>query len=95
MVVSNKLMPLVWDSDILIVYMVESVLQHTIDVPSPWRHIEQYIARESRHSAGVTGLFRLRLRLLLLIVGTGFGLAAFIHSLDCTILLREFCLESN
>ena len=31
----NKLMPLGWDLNVLVVYMVERVPQHTFHVPSP------------------------------------------------------------
>src|SRR5258708_20749292 len=39
-VVSNKLTPLFWDQDIIIAYMLEMVLQGTVNVPIPSCHIE-------------------------------------------------------
>ena len=48
--------------------MVKLVLQHTVDMPSPRRHIKQSFAIESAHSAGIPDYVGLFLGLLLAVV---------------------------
>ena len=86
-VVLNELAPILRDSDIVITYMVTSMLQRAIEIAVPQRHIEQSFTIEAIHSAGISSLFRLHLGLLQATVTAGFTLAALVLSLDSTILL--------
>ena len=98
MVVNNKLMPLFRDCDVLIAGMIEQMLQYAIEISILQHHIEQTIAMEPIHPVCISALlarFRLHLEPLLTIVGAGCCLAAFINSLDSTILLDIFCFVSD
>ncbi|SRR5258706_4672709 len=92
-VVYNVLAPLLRDPDIFISNVIEGMPNCAITIPIPQRHIEESVAREARHSAGVSALlvlYRLRLGPLLAVVATGCRLAALIHPLDSAILLGSF-----
>ena len=99
MVVYNELTPVVRDSNILILHMIELVLQLAINISIPRRHIEQSVARKSKHSAGVSAflvvVFMLRLGPLLAVVCAGCCLAALVRSPDISVLLDVFTPVSN
>ena len=62
MVVYNVLTPLFRDGNVFVLYMVARMLHHAINVSILGRQINSSIARESRHSAGIStflALFRL------------------------------------
>ena len=95
-VVYNELTPVVRDSNILILHMIELVLQLAIKISIPRCHIEYSVARKSNHSAGVSAVgFMLRLGPLLAVIRAGCCLTAFIGSPDISVLLDVFTLVSN
>jgi len=98
-VVYNELTPVVRESNILILHMIEPVLQLAIKILIPRRHVEQSVARKSKHSAGVSAflavVFMLRLGPLLAVVRAGCRLTAFVVSPDISILLGVFIPVSN
>jgi len=97
-VVDNELAPVVRDSNVLILHMIERMLQLAIEILIPCCHIKQSIARKAKHSVGVSAflvLFRLCPWLLLMVVRTGCHLTAFVRSLDTPIHLGVFLPVSN
>src|SRR5882757_3442418 len=62
-VVDNELAPVVRDSNVLILHMIERMLQLAIEILIPCCHIKQSVASKAKHSAGISAflvLFRLR-----------------------------------
>ena len=98
-VVYNELTPVVRDSNILIPHMTEHVLQLAIKILIPRRHIEQSVARKSKHSADISAflavMFMLRLGPLLVVVRAGCRLTAFIGSPDISVHLDISLPVSN
>jgi len=98
-VVYNELTPVVRESNILIPHMIELVLQLTIEISIPRRHIEQSVARKSKHSADISAflavMFMLRLGPLLVVVRAGCRLTAFIGSPDISVHLDISLPVSN
>ena len=93
MVIDDVLPPNIRDSDICVAHMVKGVLQLAIETPITCCHIQQTIARETRHLAGVSALlvqFGLCLGPLPTVVAARCCLTAFVHPLDGTILLDSF-----
>lgn len=73
MVLNNVRPPIIRDSDVRIAQMVDRMLQPDIEVFIVRRHIQQSVAREARHLAGVSAsLSLLRLRLVPLANVAGF-----------------------
>jgi len=74
--------------------MTELVLQLTIKILIPCHHIEQSIARKSKHSVGISVflaiMFMLRLGPLLVVVRAGCCLTAFVGLPDISILPDVF-----
>jgi len=85
-VVYNELTPVVRESNIFILHMIELVLQLAIKISILRHHIEQSVARKSKHLADVSAflavVFMLRLGPLLTVVCAGCCLTAFVGSLD-------------
>ena len=70
------------------------MLQHAIKISILHHHIEQSIAREVRHSMGISALL-VHLWLLLTMVAAGYCLAAFVCLLDSSICMGIFLPVSN
>ena len=99
MVVYNELTPVVRESNIFILHMIEPVLQLAIEISILRCHIEQSIARKSKHLADVSAflavMFMLHLGPLLAVVHAGCCLTAFVGSLDISVVLDVFLPVSN
>ena len=88
MVFNNVLTPVIRDSDILVLHMIQRMLQMAIKSSIPRRHIEHSVAWEARHSWGVSAFhdpFRVCLALLLAVVTARRCLAALVYALDSPI----------
>ena len=93
MVLTDVLTPIIRDSDVCIAHMIERMLQLAIKNSIPRRHIQQSVAREARHSSGVSASavwFRRHLGPLPAVIAACCRLTAFVHLLDGTILLGSF-----
>ena len=70
------------------------MLQHAIEISILRCHIEQSIAREVRHSTGISALL-VHLWLLLTMVAAGYRLAAFVRLPDSSVRIGIFLPVSN
>ena len=85
---------LVRDPDIFIAHMSKRMLQHAIEISILRHHIEQSVAREARHSTGISALL-VHLWLLLVMVAAGYRLAAFVRLPDSSVCMGIFLPVSN
>ena len=92
-VVFDVLTPFLWDANVFIGYMIKRMLQHASNKSILRRHVEQSIARETSHSAGIPALLALFGPHcdLLAIFGGGCCLGALVHSHNGSALPEVFC----